>query len=556
MLTWLRISNFAIIDELELELGPGLTVLTGETGAGKSILVDALGLALGDRADAGVVRHGTRRAEISVGFNVEPLPGVREWLTGQMLDEGDECHVRRVIAAEGRSRAYVNGQQVPLATLRELGERLVDIHGQHEHQSLMRGATQRHLLDHHGGLLELAGRTAEAFRAWQAAREALAEATDAQANRADREALLRHQIAELDAHAPTPEALAELEAEHGRLRHSGRLAEGTAEALALLYEGEDTAQARIALALRRLDTLTELDPSLAEPHARLEEAEIQLREAADALRRYGDGLDMDPQRAADVEEQLATIRTLARKHRTEASELHELLERLQYELEALGDAGSRLEGLEAEVAETRAAFEKLATDLHRKRVHAAKRFGKAVTDAMQTLGMAGGRFEVSIDTLAPDDARAHGLDQVAFMVSANPGQPLQPLARVASGGELSRISLAIQVIAAGASEIPCMVFDEVDSGVGGGVAEIVGRRLRALAGSRQVLCVTHLPQVACQGHAHLRVSKQTDGKRTRTVMATLDENAKVEELARMLGGVEITDRTRAHAAEMRSQAAG
>ncbi len=556
MLTWLRISNFAIIDELELELGPGLTVLTGETGAGKSILVDALGLALGDRADAGVVRHGTKRAEISVGFNVEPLPGVREWLAGQMLDEDDECHVRRVIAAEGRSRAYVNGQQVPLATLRELGERLVDIHGQHEHQSLMRSATQRHLLDHHGGLLELAARTAEAFRAWHAAREALAEATDAQANRADREALLRHQITELEAHAPTPEALAELEAEHGRLRHSGRLAEGTAEALALLYEGEDTAQARIALALRRLDALTDLDPSLAEPHARLEEAEIQLREAADALRRYGDGLDMDPQRAADVEERLATIRALARKNRAEPSDLHELLDQLQLELEALDGAGSRLEGLETEVAETRVAFEKLATDLHSKRGRAAKRFGKAVTDAMQTLGMAGGRFEVSIDALAPDDARAHGLDQVAFMVSANPGQPLQPLARVASGGELSRISLAIQVIAAGASEIPCMVFDEVDSGVGGGVAEIVGRRLRALAGSRQVLCVTHLPQVACQGHAHLRVSKQTDGKHTRTVMATLDEVAKVEELARMLGGVEITDRTRAHAAEMRSQAAG
>jgi DNA repair protein RecN (Recombination protein N) len=556
MLTHIHIRNFAIIDEVELELGGGLTVLTGETGAGKSIVVDALGLALGDRADAGAVRHGEKRAEITVTIDPRELPGLRAWLAEQMVDDEDECLVRRVISAEGRSRAFINGQQVPLTSLRELGEQLVDIHGQHEHQSLMKPEVQRGLLDHHGGLTALAASTAEAYAAWQQAREALAGATTSADERAARLDLLKYQVGELEALGLAAGEVETLEAEYLRLNHGERLLGGAQGALEALYEDEASAHQQVARQLRLLEPLAELDATLRPVCALLREAEIQLAEVAEQLRSYGDDSARDPARTQALEDRLASVRELARKHRVDEQALHELLPTLSTELEQLDNLEARLDALQQAVTRSEKAYFKLAEKLSAGRAQAATSFAAQVSALMQALGMPGGRLEVAIGRLPRERARPAGIDTVELQVAANPGQPPRALTRVASGGELSRISLAVQVIAADAGSTPCMVFDEVDAGIGGGVAEIVGRKLRELGERRQVLCVTHVPQVASQGHHHLRVSKLTDGRSTRTLITQLKESEKVEELARMLGGVKITARTRAHAEEMLARAAG
>ncbi len=554
MLTHIHIRNFAIIDEVELELGDGLTVLTGETGAGKSIIVDALGLVLGDRADAGAVRHGEARAEITLGIDVRGLPRVRAWLAEQMIDEDDECLVRRVISAEGRSRAFINDQQVPLTSLRTFGEQIVDIHGQHEHQSLMKPGVQRRLLDHHGGLEGLAGQTVEAHGLWLAAREALSTASDSVEERAARLDLLRYQLSELTALDLKSGEVEALEAEHLRLSHGERLVGGALGALEALYEDEASAHQIIARQLRTLDALVDLDPALAPARDLLRDAEIQLSEAAEQLRRYGDEVENDPQRAQWVEHRLSSVRELARKHRIAEDALHELQSQLARELEALDGLEAQLEQLGHAESRSRKAYFELAEKLSAGREKAATSFAEQVTTLMQTLGMPGGRLDVVLTRLPHERARPSGIDQVELQVAANPGQPPRALTKVASGGELSRISLAIQVIAADAGSTPCMVFDEVDAGIGGGVAEIVGRKLRELGERRQVLCVTHVPQVASQGHRHMRVSKLTDASTTRTLIDALEVDQKVEELARMLGGIEITERTRAHAAEMLARA--
>ncbi|MCC5870183.1 MAG: DNA repair protein RecN [Gammaproteobacteria bacterium] len=554
MLTHIHIRNFAIIDEVELELGDGLTVLTGETGAGKSIVVDALGLVLGDRADAGAVRHGEARAEITLGIDTRGLPALRAWLAEQMIDEDDECLVRRVISAEGRSRAFINGQQVPLASLRTLGELVVDIHGQHEHQSLMKPEVQRRLLDHHGGLDALADQTAEAHGRWQAAREALSAASDSVGERAARLDLLRYQLGELAALDLKAGEVEALEAEHLRLSHGERLVDGALGAVAALYEDEASAHQLMARQLRLLDALVELDPALAPARDLLRDAEIQLSEAAEQLRRYGDDVDNDPQRSQWVEQRLSSVRELARKHRVAEDALHELQSQLGRELEELDGLEARLEALEQAESQAQKHYFQLAERLSAGREKAAASLAGQVSTLMQELGMPGGRLDVVITRLPRERARASGIDQVELQVAANPGQPPRALTKVASGGELSRISLAIQVIAADAGSTPCMVFDEVDAGIGGGVAEIVGRKLRELGERRQVLCVTHVPQVASLGHRHMRVSKLTDASSTRTLIDALEVDEKVEELARMLGGVKITERTRAHAAEMLARA--
>jgi len=554
MLTHIHIRNFAIIDEVELELGDGLTVLTGETGAGKSIVVDALGLVLGDRADAGAVRHGEARAEITLGIDTRGLPALRAWLAEQMIDEDDECLVRRVISAEGRSRAFINGQQVPLASLRTLGELVVDIHGQHEHQSLMKPEVQRRLLDHHGGLDALAEQTAEAHASWQAAREALSAASDSVGERAARLDLLRYQLGELAALDLKAGEVEALEAEHLRLSHGERLVDGALGAVAALYEDEASAHQLMARQLRLLDALVELDPALAPARDLLRDAEIQLSEAAEQLRRYGDDVDNDPERSQWVEQRLSSVRELARKHRVAEDALHELQSQLGRELEELDGLEARLEALEQAESQAQKHYFQLAERLSAGREKAAASLAGQVSTLMQELGMPGGRLDVVITRLPRERARASGIDQVELQVAANPGQPPRALTKVASGGELSRISLAIQVIAADAGSTPCMVFDEVDAGIGGGVAEIVGRKLRELGERRQVLCVTHVPQVASLGHRHMRVSKLTDASSTRTLIDALEVDEKVEELARMLGGVKITERTRAHAAEMLARA--
>jgi DNA repair protein RecN (Recombination protein N) len=551
MLTSLQVRNFAIIDQAEVEFAQGMTVLTGETGAGKSILVDALGLVLGERGGTGLVRSGAKRAEFTAEFDLRNLPDARHWLEEQMLDLDDECNLRRVINADGRSRAFINGNTVPLQSLKALGEMLLDIHGQHFHQSLGRRDVQRNLLDYFGGLNDVRGMTETAFREWQSVAAQIADLEAADADRAARLELLQFQIAELDALALGSDELANLSQERQKLQNSGKLAESVTSALQRLYDGDPVnAQGLIAEAMQAIEQMCEVDPALDPVASLLQDANIQVSEAQDMLRRYGDALDMDPARQNWVEERLDAIYAIARKHRLEPDELGDLHRTLKQQLDDLEHAEERSAELADKVGAAEKNYRSLAAQLSAGRQKAVEEFSSAVTDAMANLGMPGGVFTVRLTSRDPDDARSWGTDDIEFMISANPGQPPMPFSRVASGGELSRMSLSIQVIASDGSAIPTMIFDEVDAGVGGGVAEMVGLKLRELGETRQVFCVTHLPQVASLADHHFRISKISDGKSTKTVVTHLGDDERVEELARMLGGVEITSRTREHAAEM------
>ncbi|MBB6091866.1 DNA repair protein RecN (Recombination protein N) [Povalibacter uvarum] len=551
MLTHIQIRDFAIIDAVELELGNGLTVLTGETGAGKSILVDALLVAAGGRAGAEVVRHGTERAEVSATFGVEGNSAALDWLNEQAIEHDGECVLRRVVGSDGRSRGYVNGQSMSVQSLRQLGETLLDVHGQMEYQSLMRRAAQRDLLDRNGDYDPLVRAVTEQWRTMNSLRQERDEAAASAKDRDARLEMLRYHLTELNALDLKAGEIDELAAESVRLSQRGKLAEGARNIVQLLRETEDvSAEQSVSRALTIARTLGDLDPQFT-PIARLiDESLIALREGVESVERYESSLDADPGRQEWVEQRLAAIETLARKHRVEPAALIATQAELTEELERLEKLEASLESIEARLKEAARRFQSACTKLSTARKAAAKDLSERVSALMQTLGMPGGKFQVQITALAPEDATQYGADDIEFLVSANPGQPPRPLAKVASGGELSRISLAIQVAAAQTETLPCLVFDEVDAGVGGGVAEIVGRQLRTLGDRTQVLCVTHLPQVASQAHGHVRVSKLTDGKTTRTSLHPLTMSERVEEIARMLGGVDITDRARAHAAEM------
>ncbi len=547
----LQVRDFAIVDRIEIDFEPGMTVLTGETGAGKSILVDALGLVLGERGSAQLVRGGAKRAEFTAEFNSTKLPKVQAWLEEQALDLDSECLLRRVIGADGRSRAFINGNAVPLSQLKSLGELLLDIHGQQFHQSLGRRNVQRDLLDHFGDLLQQRTETESKFALWKDVAERLRQLVEADVDRASRLDLLTFQLQELDALAleeAEPEALV---AERQKLQSSGRLAAGVSNAINNLIDSDaGNANSLIADAKQSLEPLLEFDSELLSTVEMLDSANIQVAEAAETLRRYGDAIDMDPRRRDWVEERLDAIQTIARKHRVAAHEIPAIAERLRQELDDLNCAEERGKELELQVCVAREEFLEVAATLSMARQQAATSFGACVTDAMSGLGMPGGIFAVALTALDEDSARPWGVDNIEFLISANPGQAPQPLAKIASGGELSRMSLAIQVIASDGSTIPTMVFDEVDNGVGGGVAEMVGRRLQELGANRQILCVTHLPQVASLADQHFRISKVSDGQSTRTRLHVLSESERIEELARMLGGVEITKKTLDHAAEM------
>ncbi len=551
MLMNLQVRDFAIVEKIDIEFEPGMTVLTGETGAGKSILVDALGLVLGERGSAQLVRGGAKRAEFSAEFDVSRLSGVRRWLNEQALDLDDDCLLRRVINADGRSRAFINGNAVPLSQLKLLGELLLDIHGQHFHQSLARRPIQRDLLDHFGGLLEHRADTASSYSSWTAIAERLKSLLDAESDRASKLDLLTFQLQELESLATTEGESEQLNSERQILQNSGRLADGVTATLSSLMDSDaNNANSLIADATRSLSALAELDSSLKPLVELLDSASIQVSEAAATLRRYGDDIDMDPRRRDWVEERLDALQATARKHRVTPEQLTELHTRLQEEHDQLSNSVERGRELERQAATLHDVFLSKAEDLSVGRAKSAKEFSAAVTQAMSGLGMPGGKFEVGLTRLDETAAKPWGIDDVEFLISANPGQKPQPLAKIASGGELSRMSLAIQVIASDGSAIPTMVFDEVDSGVGGGVAEMVGRRLQEIGENRQVFCVTHLPQVASLADQHFRISKVSDGKSTRTGVQALGTEERVEELARMLGGVEITQKTLAHAAEM------
>jgi DNA repair protein RecN (Recombination protein N) len=551
MLTHLQIRDLIIIDGVELDLRRGLTVLTGETGAGKSIVVDALQLIAGGRAGAEVVRTGAERAEVSAIFDLTVATAeLRQLLEEQSIAVDGELSVRRVIGADGRSRAYLNGQMVPVQLLREAGNNLIDIHGQHEFQSLVRPAAQRDLLDAYGKLEPLATEVAAAHRAWlELLNRAIALEGKAQ-NRDARIEFLRYQVRELETLELKEGELAALADERSRLANRGRLGEAARTALALLYDAEQgSAHDAAGKALAALRAGAPADPRLAKIAPLVEDATIQLREAARELQQYLDALDVDPGRQDVVERRLAAIEELARKHRVAPAELASRAGQLAAELGELERAEFDLATLRKEQAAALDHYRRLAQQLSAGRLTAARALSKDITTRMQLLGMTGGRFQIDVVPLEAAEPAAHGIDQIDFRVTANPGQPLRPVAKVASGGELARLSLAVQVASAG-SDPRCMVFDEVDAGVGGAIAEIVGRELRALGFSGQVLCVTHLPQVASQGHHHLRVTKLTDGRTTRTTLAELTGDERVEELARMLGGVDVTDKARDHAREM------
>lgn len=551
MLMNLQVRDFAIVEKIDIEFDAGMTVLTGETGAGKSILVDALGLVLGERGSAQLVRDGAKRAEFSAQFDITNLPLVRAWLEEQALDLDGDCLLRRAINSDGRSRAFINGNAVPLSQLKSLGELLLDIHGQHFHQSLGRRAIQRDLLDHFGGLLEQRAAVATRYSEWKAVAQRLEKLLGADADRASRIDLLTFQLQELDTLAITDKEPSELNLERQKLQNSGRLADGVTISLDALMDSESSnANNLIAEAMRAVESIAEYDESLKPLLESLGSAAIQVSEASESLRRYGEGIDMDPRRRDWVEERLDAIQAVARKHRVSPDELAALQNKLREENDELLHAAERGQELEVQVDELRDVFLKAAVKLSTGRTKAAKKFSKEVSEAMSGLGMPGGTFVAEVSRVDEESARASGIDNIEFLISANPGQKPQALAKIASGGELSRMSLSIQVIASDGSAIPTMIFDEVDSGVGGGVAEMVGRRLQQLGDKRQVLCVTHLPQVASLADQHFRVSKVSDGKSTRTGLQVLGKDERIEELARMLGGVEITQTTLRHASEM------
>ena len=554
MLTHLQVRDFAIIDAVEIELEGGLTVLTGETGAGKSILVDALQLAVGARAGAEAIRHGAERAEVAATFDLRRAdPALRVLLEEQSIDADDELVVRRVVTREGKSRAYLNGQQVPVQVLREVGGLLAEIHGQHEFQSLLRAAAQRQLLDAYAGDETQAAEVAALHRERASRAAALASLESEARDRDARLDLLRHQVNELPALALQPDELPAHAAERSRLANGGRLAEAARGALDLLYETDSgSAHALAARAHATLRQAAALDARLEALLPGLDAAVIGLADASRELTRYLDGLDSDPARQEEVEQRLAAIESAARKHRVPAPELPAKAAELHTELSRLESVEQALESHREAVRAAGRAWQEAARKLSTVRAKAAQTLGRDISARMQTLGMTGGRFEVALHPTTSSESTPGGLEDIEFLVSANAGQPPRPLAKVASGGELSRLSLAVQVTLASRTESggTCMVFDEVDSGVGGAVAEIVGRELAALGRAAQVLCVTHLPQVAALGSRHLRVSKLTDGKTTRTQITPLQGAARIEEVARMLGGVTITATAREHAAEM------
>jgi len=553
LLTNLHIRNLAVVDEVDLELAGGMTSLTGETGAGKSILVDALGLALGERADSEAVRVGTGRAEVSASFELGASSAVLQWLQEHDLGGDDqECLVRRVVTSEGRSRGYINGNAVPMQILRQLGQQLVDICGQQAHQSLLRPAVQRQVVDQSGGLLELAQAVRTAFHSWREAADEFESLSNAGREREERLDLLRYQIGELEALGPQAGELAQLNEKHTRAANAVQIGEGIGSAIDTLYDSEQSAQALVSRSNAALEALSQYDSGLSEYSKLLNDADIQIGEAVDGLRRHLDSLETNPGGFQELEARLAAFHDQARKHRVEPDALPELLTRLQEELDALDNSGTRLAELEAGVAEKRAALDGLCQQLTQQREATAARLSDAVTANIRKLGMEHGGFEIALQALA--EPTADGLERIEFRVGFNPGVQPGNLNKVASGGELSRVSLAIQVAARSSDAVGTLIFDEVDSGVGGAVAEIVGEQLHQLAGDAQVICVTHLPQVASQGDHQLRVSKLSDGKTTRTSIKALTADERIGEIARMLGGTTITDATRAHAEEMLNKA--
>jgi DNA repair protein RecN (Recombination protein N) len=551
MLAHLSIRDLAVVRSLDLEFERGLTVLTGETGAGKSILLTALGLALGERADSGFIRPGARRAEISLSFRLEDAVEACHWLEENELSEDGECLVRRVISQDGRSRAFINGRPVTLQALQELGASLVEIHGQHAHVHLLKAAEQRRLLDEAAGNESLLIQIDSLYERWRSTRGELERLTNTAKDQAAREELLRYQIDELDQYEIRELDYPTLVEEHTLLANVGKILTTGQAQLELLYEDESqSVNARLAQAIHALSDLSRLAPEMEETIALLNEAQVQIKEGALLLRRQLERIEADPGRLDWLEQRLGDIHRLARKHQVQPEELPELFESLRSELGGIARESERIEALQSDLRLVLADYEKVAGVLSQRRHAAASKLQSRISEIIQELGMPQGQFLVEVRTENTKEPTPFGMDQIEFRVSANPGLPPRPLAKVASGGELSRISLAIQVAATDSKSVPSLIFDEVDTGIGGRVAEIVGQKLRVLGQERQVFCVTHLPQVAAQGHCHLLVEKASTGGVTQSMVRKLSREERKQEIARMLGGVRVTQQTLAHAEEM------
>jgi len=555
MLQTISLRDFVIVDQLELDFSAGFTVLTGETGAGKSILLDALSLVLGERADSSQIREGSSRAEISALFQIDPelIQSFGQWLDGQgfpLEDHGQSLLLKRTIESNGRSRAFINGSIATVTQLREAGDQLVDIHGQHAHQLLLKGGAQRELLDRHAGLLPLATEVAQNFKTLNDSRRLLEQAENAGQDIERERERLEWQLEELTELSPQENEWANIQGEHARLANGAKIIGGCQEAIEVLSDADNSIESSLSKVCGTIGALAEHDPVLNTISEALESAQIQLDEAIHSLNRYLQKADLDPTRLAQIEERMQALHTAARKYRTEADALPALLLDTAERLDAL-TASQDIEALREKVQQEEVAYLKLAKQLSKKRGEAAAELGKLVTDAMQDLSMAGGRLEITLTPLS--DGGSHGLEQIEFLVAGHAGSTPRSLAKVASGGELARISLAISVITSKASFTPTLIFDEVDAGIGGAVAETVGKLLHQLGQSHQILCVTHLPQVAAQGNHHLKVSKSQSGDKTISQVQPLARIERVEEVARMLGGATITDTTRRHARELLEQ---
>lgn len=549
MLLSLSVRNFVIVDQLELDFRPGFTVLTGETGAGKSIILDALSLLLGGRGDGSLVRHGEERAELSATFAIGDMADVRSWLVSQELadDGNDELLVRRVVDAGGRSRCWLNGRPATLAQLREAGEWLVDIHGQHAHQSLVKPDTQRRLLDAYAGALDIVQAVKGAFEQWQSVKRQRVAAEQHVAEFERERERLQWQISELTELGVQAGEWEDVSASHGRLGNAQELIEAAQTAIDTLSESDHDILSAVGQVQNRLSRLVDVDSKLKDTVALLDSAEAELREAVYALRDYAEGIDQDPAEFARIEKRIDALYSMARKYRVRPEELPEKLAAWREELERLSQSAD-VDELVRQESDAERHYRDLADQLSLKRQQAAVELADRISEEMQGLAMQGARFAIELAPLAAP--AASGMESVEYLVAANAGTALRPMSKVASGGELSRISLAFQIVASQVAAVPTLIFDEVDVGIGGRVAEVVGRLLKRLGQRYQVLCITHLPQVAACGDNQWQVAKHLEAGRTVSSIQTLSDRERVEEIARMLGGEQITDTTRQHAAEL------
>ena len=556
MLLNLNIIDLAVVKSLDLDLEKGMSVLTGETGAGKSILLTALGLALGDRADSGYVRPEAKRAEINLEFDLADAPEAQRWLKENDLDDDHHCLIRRIVNQDGRSKAYINNRPVTLQTLQTLSEKLVEIHGQHAHLTLLNSDEQRRLLDAYAKDQPLLDQVNACYRQWQQANKELETLIKAGKDKTEREELLRYQIEELQQLDLQNFNYAALSEEHGKLANLGQILAVGQSQVDILYENDEQSVSQmLSHSLNELTHIARFAPELNDICSLLSEAQIQAEEAAQQLRRFLESQEADPQRMEILENQIAVIQNLSRKHHVKPDELPELAENLEQELDGLTHSSERIEALKISTAKLLEQYDQLAAQLSEQRKQASKNLAQQISAMIKELGMPQGEFLVDVTALDLEAPKLNGKDKIEFLVSANPGLPAKPLAKVASGGELSRISLAIQVTTSSDKTTPTMIFDEVDTGIGGGIAEIVGQKLRSLSHNRQVMCVTHLPQVASQAHTHLYVEKNNKADITSSNVRILNNEERVQEIARMLGGVNITANTLAHAKEMLFQSA-